>query len=305
MGFDRQHQISAESIALFETLDDPRGLALAKWRLAHVIMQEPPSEAAEFERARALLHESDRELRALGDRWTLLYPEAGFGRLAVAQRNFAQAYVHFERALAYAREGGSPWLVDVVLHSLLRVAKATGDAERKRVYALEIYDHSRHFIAARSAYAILTLAVVEFELCQWVRAVDLFREMLVYARRHQMKKPLIDALWEIGTLILTMMEAPDLPADSVHDVARAFFGGVRPYPTHETDLRIFATTLLGAVAVMLDPEMDGPTLLLNEWMLFADLAQRLLDADSFRLALEGGFVMTAEQAVAYALNERP
>ncbi len=301
----KHREVVEEALGIFRTLDDRWGLAISKWAVGFGIGGDPASTPEDFARGKTLMQECVQELRLLGDRWSLAYPYAGFGRLAQGEGNFSLAYSYWEQALMYAREGGSPWIIDASLSSLADLANLMGDMEMQKVHYQEVYNQSRHLIAGRTAAASLLLGIAERDLQHYPRAIELMRETLEFSRRHKNWSLLLAGLYEFVYTIMDCVEFPnDVPPDSIATVACAVFGTPRLSPSYKSELWIYAATLLGAVAPLVNEDEDGYSVVRNEWFFHTRIVEHHLDYETFRMALAGGYFMTTEQVMAYALNER-
>ncbi len=306
MGDTALHRtISEEGLEIFRNVDDPWGLAMAKWLVAFLSGNDSVSQAADFEHGRILLRDCEKTLRTLGDRWSLVWPSAGFGSIAAGDGNFPLAYSHWEQALMYAREGGSSWFIDIALVNLAELARLMGNLERSKALSEERYEASRNLISARRAGAIMGLGEAERDLHHYARAITLIRESLEFAHRYQMWFQIIHSLYELIDTIVSVAAFPnDVPSDSSAVVAGTVFGTTRLSPTYEEELWIFAATLIGTIFPMVNHEQVRSDWPRNEWFLYPLLVEQFLDYETFRKALAGGYFMTTAQAVAYALNEK-
>jgi non-specific serine/threonine protein kinase len=120
------------SAALFEALDDPRGLATALSRVALVAAAD-----GDFARARALQERSLALFRAHGDRYGLATSLVHLGQALAAEGALAEARAAFEESLALFRALGELRRVSNTLHNLCLVALGQGDHARARALLAE------------------------------------------------------------------------------------------------------------------------------------------------------------------------
>ena len=298
-----------ESVALFRSVGDKRGLAIALGFQAAVMaapaartVQRLSEEAVALARAEgdkvslaAVLHteglvdlgqgelgaartefeESATLCRELGDRWRLLINLRFLSDIARIQTNYTQAGRLIEEALALARELGNRLEEALALRAAGQITQAAGDyrhASEQYAASLELFLDLGH----KSDMAIVRLSQANLSQLQG----DYDRSA---------------ALLEDGLLLLR-------DTNESLEIARCLSGIAGVACAHRVPIR--SARLLGAVRAM-DENVDSP------W--FPDAERRTydqalaetraqLDDETFAAAWAEGQAMTVEQAIAYALE---
>lgn len=152
----RQAQVASDAnLALFRTLDDPYGMAWARYSLGLVaLVQGNFGEASDH--YEACLHQFRTLVDTRGVAWTL----NDLGALALLQGDFAKAAASHTECLALARLLGNPRDLAACLGNLATVAQAQGDQGAAAHYYREC------LAIAQQAGDTATIAVALHSLAQ-------------------------------------------------------------------------------------------------------------------------------------------
>lgn len=120
--FDRTRALKEQSVALSREVEDTLLLAITLNDLAVTVWLQGDSVAA-----RALFEEDLALARKLGDDWGSTHPLAGLAEIALAQGDYNRAETLTQEGLAIAREVGDPYTLASNLLRLGTIARRQGD----------------------------------------------------------------------------------------------------------------------------------------------------------------------------------
>ncbi len=167
--YERAATLLEESLTLWRSLDDHRGVALSLHKLGRVVHYR-----GDFERAAALYDESLALRRALADDPGVAWSLNSSAVLARDRGDDERAGALFEESLALFRKLGDDWGIGLLLNNLARVAPDREDWEHAvalSTESLSIFQElgDKHGVA----WVVGNLAVVAARRGAWERAAKL------------------------------------------------------------------------------------------------------------------------------------
>jgi tetratricopeptide (TPR) repeat protein len=123
--YERAVMLSEESLALYRGLNNKRGVAVALNNLGSLVQKH----LSDFERAGLLYEESLTLFRDLGDKRGIALLLTNLGEVARRQTDHERAMALYEEGVALARAIGDSWTVAVALSYLGDVARDQGNYE--------------------------------------------------------------------------------------------------------------------------------------------------------------------------------
>jgi tetratricopeptide (TPR) repeat protein len=268
---ERATPLLDEALGLYRGLEDRRGSARALESLGMVALWQ-----GLYERATALYEEGLRLSRDLGDwresAWTLFT----LGIVAWYQGDLVKAKERYEEALAISRAVGDAYTTAFTLTLWSHIALHEGNvAEAELLYEESLALAQEAGLKRVVAYALRGLGRVAQRQGQLERARERMRESLLLAR-------------EQGERYLILYQLGDMAgvAVSTREAERA------------ARLKGAEMALRERLGVPLPPvyQAEGEETLAK--------ARALLGEEAFTRAWELGWVMSLEEAAAYALGER-
>src|SRR6185437_10442097 len=113
-----------ESVDCFESIDDPWGLAMARYGLAEILAPRDPDLAQDnYRRSLSLF-------RSIDEPWGIAHAISGLGGLAMRERDYRSARTLMEEALELRRAIGNPHAIATSLTSLGELARRQGELDR-------------------------------------------------------------------------------------------------------------------------------------------------------------------------------
>ncbi len=262
-----------ESIALFRTLGDEWGLAVAVFYLgANAVLGG--TEPRDQEQARSLLEESASRFRRLGDKWQLGGALFYLGVAASEEKDSATAQSRMEEALAIFRQVGDKWRTCNSLATLGNLARAEGNLQRAQALYTE------------SLVLVRELGRPQANVLTHLGYVSLAQGDLKHATAFLVESLQIALQQNQTTIVPTVL---------------AGLAGVA-YAEGEAE---HAVRLLGAVGRLTEIIRGSKLESVNQTIYDRNLAAARvqLDEAAFNAAWGAGHQMTLEQAMMYALEE--
>jgi tetratricopeptide (TPR) repeat protein len=167
--------LSAEYLALQDTLDDPRDQALMLFNLGRgALLQQ-----GDYLAARTQLEQSLELLRALGDVWTIAQVVIDLGLVALYQEDYGPAQAWYEEGLNLARALKDRALIASALNNLGEVARCQDDDERAcRLYAESLQLHQELGNKPETPRLLHNLGYLALHRGDCAQAAAYFRESL-------------------------------------------------------------------------------------------------------------------------------
>jgi non-specific serine/threonine protein kinase len=231
----------------------------------------------DYERVSTLCSEALAESNAHGDRRGAGRALHFLAHLRQARGEHADAAEMMARSVALHREAGDAAELANSVDCLGEIARGAGNYEQAQIFAeeaLKLYGDLGH--VRGKAHVLHNLAYVRLHEGKGHEAQTLFRESLALA--HEVENTRDEAFAVVG-----------LACASLGDVA----------PGRVARLLGAAETLLRAVEVQLEPAEAA------EFRRAAEITRERLDPAAFAVAWAEGRAMTLEQAIEYALADKP
>jgi predicted ATPase/class 3 adenylate cyclase len=171
---DVQIALLDESLALYRTLDDRQGMAMALNRLGGTLYFHGDDLAA-----RAPLEEGLALSRMIGYKWDIAQALTGLGQIALTQGDYALAIAQLEESLVLNREVGDRDEIGGTLYALGEAARLQGDFNRAAMFFAEALAREQELGDRRGIAAQLgNLGAVALAQGDIARATSLFEESL-------------------------------------------------------------------------------------------------------------------------------
>jgi tetratricopeptide (TPR) repeat protein len=253
----------------------------------------------DYATARALFEESLARTRELGDQASIAGDLEWLGHVAIAQGDYATARPLFEEGLALKRAFGDKLRIADSLRSNGQLAYVQGDYD-----AAQAWFEESLVLARESGHkwglvcSLSNLGLVAYERGDYAAARPLVEESLVLARELGDKRGMAATLIYLGGLAVASAGSrvpPGRAAGQMGDAAGAEQGGVE----RGTRLLGAAEALQESMGVKLEPHDRRVHERANT------AARAGLGAEAFERARQQGRAMSLEQAIGYALDEKP
>jgi len=308
--YDHALALCEESLALYRTLGDQKGIAEALSTYGNVLF-----ERGEYPAARGVHEESLAYGRHAGDEWLIGASLLNLASVLMHQGDFDRAQALCQEGLAVFRQAGDRRGVAYALNLLGLIARDQGDFVGARKPFEESLAIQQQLGDKRGiAIALTNLGLLAWELGNDTAAVRLYEEALAIRRELGDRRGVATLLYDLGQVALRQGDEQRATAlfseslvmrhaarnrtgvsQSLEGLARA---ARRDYQR--------AAILFGAAAAI--QEAVGETRSRSEQIEYErarDEIQAALGEGPFRAAWQVGNTMTLAQAVEYALASGP
>jgi predicted ATPase/serine/threonine protein kinase/DNA-binding CsgD family transcriptional regulator len=194
--FDRTRALKEQSVALSREVEDTLLLAITLNDLAVTVWLQGDSVAA-----RALFEEDLALARKLGDDWGSTHPLAGLAEIALAQGDYNRAETLTQEGLAIAREVGDPYTLASNLLRLGTIARRQGDHAQAGAHLQECLTIAQEMGNQTVMMRVLIdLADIAQLQGAYAQAMTLVREGMRIVQEHGQQQHLPGFLYLLGDI---------------------------------------------------------------------------------------------------------